>query len=176
VASRAQGYGKGLKDEIRRRYGGFVGLSGRGEMIPNEDSYCEIDRNVVDRFGIPVLKFHFKWSEHELQMARHMRATFSEIFDRMGGELLGSRIPNREQPEISVPGAIIHELGTVRMGSDPRTSALNGYNQSHDVKNLFVADAAPFVSNPDKNPTLTICALAWRASDYLAEEMRKGDL
>ena len=73
-------------------------------------------------------------------------------------------------------GTIIHELGTVRMGKDPKTSALNRYCQAHDVKNLFVADAAPFVSNPDKNPTLTICALAWRTAEYLAEEMRKGNV
>jgi choline dehydrogenase-like flavoprotein len=94
----------------------------------------------------------------------------------MGGRLIGARKPNLESTEISVPGAIIHELGTVRMGNDPKTSALNKYNQAHDAKNLFVADAAPFVSNPDKNPTLTICALAWRTSDYLAEELKKGNV
>ena len=73
-------------------------------------------------------------------------------------------------------GEIIHELGTVRMGNDPKTSALNKYCQAHEVKNLFVADAAPFVSNPDKNPTLTINAMSWRTSEYLAEEMRKGNV
>ena len=77
---------------------------------------------------------------------------------------------------ISTGGEIIHELGTVRMGSDPSTSVLNKYCQAHEVKNLFVADAAPFVSNPDKNPTLTIIALAWRTAEYLAEEMRKGNV
>jgi choline dehydrogenase-like flavoprotein len=90
--------------------------------------------------------------------------------------VLGLRNPERESGGISVGGTIIHELGVVRMGSDPKTSALNGYCQAHDVKNLFVADAAPFVSNPDKNPTLTICALAWRTSEYIAEEMRKGNV
>lgn len=176
TCSRNQGFGKGLKEAIRREYGCYVGLSGRGEMIPNEKSYCDLDPKVVDRWGIPVLRFHFEWSEHELNQARHMENTFAEIFDRMGGKLLGARKPELETPTISVPGAIIHELGTVRMGDDPKTSALNKYNQAHEVKNLFVADAAPFVSNPDKNPTLTICALAWRTSDYLAEEMRKGNV
>lgn len=82
----------------------------------------------------------------------------------------------RETHGISVPGEIIHEVGTVRMGSSSHTSALNGFCQAHDVRNLFVCDGASFVSNPDKNPTLTINALAWRASDYLAEEMKKGNI
>jgi choline dehydrogenase-like flavoprotein len=77
---------------------------------------------------------------------------------------------------ISVPGEIIHEVGTARMGESPRNSVLNSFCQAHEVKNLFVNDGASFVSNPDKNPTLTISALAWRASDYLAEEMRKGNV
>ena len=83
-----------------------------------------------------------------------------------------------EQPSgsISTGGAIIHELGTVRMGSDPKTSALNANCQAHEVKNLFVADAAPFVTNPDKNPTLTIMALAWRTSEYLLDQAKKMEL
>jgi choline dehydrogenase-like flavoprotein len=171
-----EGYGASLKEKIRSDYGTVVGLAGRGEMIPNERTYCEIDPRVVDRFGIPVLRFHFQWSEYEMKMAKHMAATFTEIIERMGGKVLGLSNPEREGEGISIGGTIIHELGTIRMGNDPKTSALNKYCQSHDVKNLFVADAAPMVSNPDKNPTLTICALAWRTSDYLAEEMRKGNV
>ncbi|MFN9300338.1 MAG: GMC oxidoreductase, partial [Acidobacteriota bacterium] len=176
VVRRHEGYGRALKKHIREEYGCFVGLSGRGEMIPNEHSFCEIDPNVVDRFGIPVLRFHWRWSEHELKQASHMHKTFTSIIETMGGTVIGLRNPEREGQGISTGGSIIHELGTVRMGKDPQKSALNGYNQAHDVKNLFVADAAPFVSNPDKNPTLTICALAWRTSEYLAEEMRKGNV
>jgi choline dehydrogenase-like flavoprotein len=172
-----EGYGASLKERIRNDYGTFIGLAGRGEMIPNEHSYCEIDPNgVVDRYGIPVLRFHFRWSGHEVKMARHMGATFQEIIETMGGTVLGPANPEREGEGISIGGTIIHELGTIRMGNDPKTSALNQYCQAHDVKNLFVADAAPMVSNPDKNPTLTICAMAWRTSDYLAEEMRKGNV
>ncbi|MBX5495698.1 MAG: GMC family oxidoreductase, partial [Bryobacteraceae bacterium] len=133
-------------------------------------SYCEIDPDVVDQWGIPVLRFHFKWSDYERAQVKHMEQTFTEIIETMGGTVVG------KQKDISVPGEIIHELGTVRMGNDPKTSALNKYCQAHDVKNLFVADAAPFVSNPDKNPTLTICALAWRTAEYLAEELRKGNV
>jgi choline dehydrogenase-like flavoprotein len=145
-------------------------------MIPNADSFCEIDPERVDRWGIPVLRFHFRWSGYELKQVRHMHETFAAIIETMGGRVLGLRHPEREGQGISTPGAIIHELGTVRMGSDPAKSALNKWCQAHDCKNLFVADAAPFVSNPDKNPTLTICALAWRAAEYMAEEMRKGNL
>jgi choline dehydrogenase-like flavoprotein len=174
--ARHEGYGASLKQKIASEYGCFVGLSGRGEMIPNEHTFCEIDPSVVDRFGIPVLRFHFRWSEHEFKQVKHMHQTFTQIIETMGGKVTGLRNPEREGGGISVGGTIIHELGTVRMGKDPKTSALNQYNQAHDVKNLFVADAAPFVSNPDKNPTLTICALAWRTAEYLAEEMRKGNV
>ncbi|MFN3325287.1 MAG: GMC family oxidoreductase [Bryobacteraceae bacterium] len=169
-----EGYGKALKAKIREGYGCNVSLSGRGEMIPNEKSFCEIDPDVVDRYGIPVLRFHFEWSGHERNQVRHMEQTFRQIIETMGGRVLGRRF--RGDLGMAEPGAIIHELGTVRMGDNPKTSALNKYCQAHDAKNLFVADAASFVSNPDKNPTLTINALAWRASEYLAEELRKGNV
>jgi choline dehydrogenase-like flavoprotein len=174
LASRHEGYGKTLKAKIREEYGTFVHFAGRGEMVPNEHSYMDIDPARLDRWGIPVPRFHFRWSEHERKQVRHMHETFAAIIETMGGQVLGRG--RRTEPAISVPGAIIHELGTVRMGNDPRTSALNRYCQAHDVKNLFVADAAPFVSNPDKNPTLTIVALAWRTAEYLAEELRRGNV
>lgn len=176
VCSRAEGYGSPLKKAILDSYGATIGLSGRGEMIPNSKTYCELDPNVTDRYGIPVLRFHFAWSDHELKQVRHMHDTFTAIIEGMGGQVLGLRNPEREGQGISTGGTIIHELGTVRMGNDPKTSALNKYCQAHDCANVFVADAAPFVSNPDKNPTLTICALAWRTSDFIADQMRKGDL
>ena len=173
-AARRAGYGVGIKQEARRDYGTRVAFAGRGEMIPNEQSFCEIDPDVVDRFGIPVLRFHFKWSDHERRQAQHMRETFAELITLMGGE---PQSPGtRDASGISIGGSIIHEVGTVRMGDDPRHSALNGFCQAHDARNLFVCDAASFVSNPDKNPTLTINALAWRASEYLAEALRSGDL
>ena len=173
-AARRAGYGVGIKQQARRDYGTRVAFAGRGEMIPNEQSFCEIDPDVVDRFGIPVLRFHFKWSDHERRQARHMRETFTELITLMGGE---PQSPGtRDASGISIGGSIIHEVGTVRMGDDPRRSALNGFCQAHDARNLFVCDAASFVSNPDKNPTLTINALAWRASEYLAEALRSGDL
>ena len=173
---RHEGYGKGLKSEIRERYGSSVHLAGRGEQIPNEYTYCDIDPHVVDRWGIPVLRFHFKWTEHEYKQARHMHDTFQAILETMGGKITTPPPPAAEGEGISIGGEIIHELGTIRMGNDPAKSVLNKNCQSHEVKNLFVADAAPFVSNPDKNPTLTITALAWRTAEYLAGEMRKGNV
>ena len=173
-AARRAGYGAAIKEQARRDYGTRVAFAGRGEMIPNEQSFCEIDPDVVDRFGIPVLRFHFKWSDHERRQAQHMRETFTELITRMGGEPQSPG--SRDASGISIGGSIIHEVGTVRMGDDPRRSALNGFCQAHDTSNLFVCDAASFVSNPDKNPTLTINALAWRASEYLAEALRSGDL
>jgi choline dehydrogenase-like flavoprotein len=175
TVNRVEGYGLSLKRAIREGYGATVGLAGRGEMIPNEGSYCEIDPDRRDRWGIPVLRFHWAWTDHELNQVRHMQETFRAILETMGGRLLGDP-PSNDRPPISRGGAIIHEVGTVRMGHDPQTSVLNRFCQAHDVKNLFVADGAPFVSNPDKNPTHTIIALAWRTAEYLAEEMRKGNV
>ncbi len=176
VCYRSEGYGEGLKKAIREDYGTYVHLAGRGEMIPNNDTFCEIDPAVVDRYGIPVLRFHFKWSDNELKQAQHQHDTFKAILETMGGTVRTPSPDFANGKGISIGGEIIHELGTVRMGSDPRESALNGYCQAHEVKNLFVADAAPFVSNPDKNPTLTIIALAWRTAEYLAEQLRQGNV
>ena len=222
--NRVEGYGVKMKQAIRDDYGTTVGFSGRGEMIPNEQSFCEIDPEVKDRWGIPVLRFHWKWSDHELNQVRHMQQNFRAILESMGGQInvgggrggrggaaaagatqagaRGGQAPQTGQagPQtgqanapagqpapmgqpaqtagvpISRGGAIIHEVGTVRMGNDPKTSPLNRYCQAHEVRNVFVADGAVFVSNPDKNPTHSIVALAWRTAEYLAEEMRKGNV
>jgi len=166
-------YGKRLKEEARRYYGSFLGFSGRGEMIPNEHSYCEIDPSgAKDRYGIPTLKFHWKWSDHELNQALHMHRTFQEIIETMGGKVTG-KVAEKGEDAILKPGEIIHEVGGARMGSDPKTSVLNSYCQSWDVKNLYVTDGACFVSSPDKNCTLTILALAWRAAEHMKGEMKK---
>jgi choline dehydrogenase-like flavoprotein len=168
-------YGMKFKEDARRYYGSFVYFAGRGEMIPNEDSYCEIDPDKKDAWGIPVLRFHFKWSEHEEKQAAHMQKTFAGIIEAMGGKVLGTPQLNG-QKAIAPGGSIIHEVGTTCMGSDQKNSVLNQYSQAWDVKNLFVTDGGPFVSNADKNPTLTIMANAWRACDYLLEQLKKGEI
>jgi choline dehydrogenase-like flavoprotein len=177
VCNETEGYGIDLKRTCRKKYGTSIGFSGRGEMVPNSDTYCEIDPNVVDQWGIPVLRFHFQWSEYELRQAKDMQDTFKAIVETMGGEYrTKTRIDGVYPFGIEPGGKIIHEVGTARMGADAKTSALNGYCQAHEVKNLFVTDGAALVTNPDKNPTLTILALSWRSSEYLLEQAKKGEL
>ncbi len=168
-------FGAKMKEEARRYYGSHIWFSGRGEMIPNEDSYCEIDPKVVDTWGIPVLRFNWKWSDHETRQAAHMQRTFADWITAMGGT-------NAKQPDasgkkaISQGGYVIHEVGGTIMGSAPGSSVTNRWSQTWDVPNVFVADGAVFASNADKNPTLTIMALAWRAADRILEEMSRGNL
>jgi choline dehydrogenase-like flavoprotein len=172
-----EGYGVSLKQACRKNYGTTIGFAGRGEMIPNPDSYCEIDPDRVDQYGIPILRFHFKWSDYEIKMAKDMQETFRAIVEAAGGTYLTRTSSTGDNPYgIADGGVIIHEVGTARMGADPQTSVLNGYCQAHDVKNLSVCDGAGLVTNPDKNPTLTILALSWRASDHLLDEAKKGNL
>ena len=154
----------------------MVGFAGRGEQVPNEHCYCEIDPDVVDRWGIPVLRFHWKWTDHEHKQVKHMQETFRALITEMGGTPLSPMPPAERGYGISNGGQIIHELGTIRMGNTPSTSALNRHCQAHDVKNLFVADGGPFVSQADKNPTWTILALAWRTADYIVEQRKAGAL
>jgi len=166
---RGGGYGAGLKEDIRRTYGAYIGMAGRGEPIPLESNYCEIDPNKVDKFGIPTLRFNYKWSDNEIKQAKHMQDTFEQIIHSMGGIALGKKPDASNNYGLAQPGEIIHEVGTVRMGNDPKKSALNKWQQAHNVKNLFVVDAAPFVSQGDKNVTWTILASSWRTSDYIID-------
>jgi choline dehydrogenase-like flavoprotein len=170
------GYGKALKDDYRRYYGSLVTFQGLGEMIPNKDSYCELDRGTVDKWGIPVLRFHFKWSDHELRQIRHVQQTCREVIERAGGTTPDPMPGPDEKYGISAGGEMIHEVGTTRMGESPKTSVVDGHCRAHDVPNLFVADGGPFVSNADKNPTWTILALAMRTSEHIVEERRKGNI
>jgi choline dehydrogenase-like flavoprotein len=167
-------YGKKFKEEARRYYGSFVGFAGRGEMIPNDDCYAELDPSVKDRFGIPVLRFHWKWSQHELGQAAHMQKTAAEIIDAMGGRYPVK--PQSGEKAIKQGGIIIHEVGGAIMGDDAARSVTNSYGQCWDMKNLFITDGATLCSNADKNPTLTIMALAWRASEHMLGLMKRKEL
>lgn len=161
-------YGSKLKQEAMRYYGAQFSFSGRGEMIPNKDCYHDIDSNVVDQWGIPVARFHWKWSDHEIKQAEHMQNTFAELLEGMGGKAT----PLKGEAAIKKPGEIIHEVGTARMGDKASESVTNQYCQTWDVKNLFLMDGSVLPSNPDKNPTLTILALAWRSCEWLMDEMK----
>jgi choline dehydrogenase-like flavoprotein len=169
-------YGVKFKQDVRRYYGSFVSFDGRGEMIPNEHSYCEIDPGgTKDRWGIPVLRFYWKWSEHETRQAAHMQRTFAAIIDAMGGRVHGE-VQTDGARAISPGGFIIHEVGGAIMGSDRSSSVTNPWCQTWDVPNLFITDGAVFASNADKNPTLTIMAIAWRAADHILERLRRREL
>ena len=173
---RVGGYGDHLRDDVKKYYGSLVGLSGRGESIAMKDNYCEIDPNTVDEYGIPVLRFNYKWSDFEKKQAIHMHDTFEEIFHNMGGEVLGEKPGVEKDFGLHTPGRIIHEVGTTRMGSDPKTSVVNEFERLHDVDTVFIVDAGPFVSQADKNPTWTIMALSWRTAEFIIEELKKQNI
>lgn len=172
----AGGYGASLKEDVRFFYGAGVGMAGRGEAIALESNYCEIDPNVVDKYGIPVLRFNVKYTDYEVNQAKHMKETFREIMHNMGAIITWGDDGPETNYGLETPGKIIHEAGTARMGNDPKKSALNKWSQSHECKNLFVVDGAQFVSQADKNITWTILALSMRASEYIIDEMKKQNL
>jgi choline dehydrogenase-like flavoprotein len=168
-------YGRQFKEDVRRYYGSTLSFAGRGEMIPNEDCFCDLDPEVKDKWGLPVLRFHWKWSSHELGQVAHQQQTFKALIEAMGGKV---RSEPAKDPltAIRLGGDVKHEVGGAIMGDDPKKSVCNQWSQTWDVKNLYFADGAPFCSNADKNPTLTIMALAWRTADHILEEMAKGNV
>lgn len=170
------GYGNGLRDDVKKYYGSVVGFGGRGESIPQYNNYCEIDESTVDEWGIPVLKFNYQWTDYEKKQVKHMHNTFEELFDAMGAIPLGEKPGADQDYGIAAPGLIIHEVGTTRMGENKKKSVTNEFQQLHDADNVFIADAGPFVSQADKNPTWTILALSWRMSDYIIQEIKKQNI
>jgi choline dehydrogenase-like flavoprotein len=166
----APGYGqafkKGVFDPVTA-----VSLAGFGEALARWDNFVEIDKNVVDKFGIPVLRLQMTWGENERKIIPAMAHTAAEMMEAAGAKnIFPFQVPNR------VPGYGIHEMGTARMGADAKTSVLNPFCQTHDVKNLYVTDASAFVSSGCQNPTLTIMALTVRAMDHLMQEMKAGNV
>jgi len=139
-------------------------------VLARYEHFMDLDPDVKDAWGIPVLRFHYEFSDNEHKMAADMVNTAREMFEAAGIEEVAA------DREVLTPGWSIHELGTARMGNDPKTSVVNQFQQSHDVKNLFVVDGSTHVSASCQNPTWTIMALAWRSCDYLAEEFKRGNL
>ena len=176
IEGQVGGYGDKLRDDVKRFYGSYIGMAGRGESLAKYENRCTIDPNVVDQFGIPVLQFDYKWSDNERLQAKHMHDTFEEIIHNLGGIALGDKPGKDKDYGLLAPGQIIHEVGTTRMGDDPKTSVTNKFSQLHDAKNVFVVDAGVFTSQADKNCTWTILALAMRTSEYIAGELKKMNL
>jgi choline dehydrogenase-like flavoprotein len=167
-ARKIPGFGAKFKEEVKKNYAAVISIGSFGEVPPRYDNYVEIDPEVRDAWGIPVLRFNIEWGPNEHAMAKDMVETQREMIKAAGAEIL------EERTTPLPPGWSIHEAGTARMGGDPNKSVLNSWHQTHDVKNLFVVDAASFVSSSEKNPTLTIMALAMRACDHIADEMQRG--
>jgi choline dehydrogenase-like flavoprotein len=164
------GFGASFKEEIRKNQGSYIAMGAFGEVLARYENFVDLDPVVKDKWGIPALRFHYKFGENEHNMAKDMKETAQEMFEAAGLKII--YVSDRVLTE----GWSIHELGTARMGNDPKTSVLNQFQQSHDVKNLFVVDGSAFVSASCQNPTWTIMALCWRSCDYLADQLAKNEL
>lgn len=158
-----------LRELTELRNAGFE-MTTMGTVLPRFENYARINPDVKDDWGIPALHITQTYTSNEHEMAKDSMNVAEELCRGAGFEVVA------KHHQMVPPGESIHELGTCRMGSDPKTSVLNKFNQSHDVKNLFVVDGSSFVSGGPQNPTLTILAIAMRASEYVAGELRKGDL
>lgn len=168
-AKQLPGFGVDLKTAIKKRYPALVALHPYGETLPRAENRVRVEGTPLDRYGIPIARIEYKIGENEHKMAQEMYATAEDILRSAKAEILPF-----QRGSLDVAGSAIHEHGTCRMGADPKRSALNGFCQMHEVKNTFVVDGAAFTTASEKNPTLTILALAWRATDYLAGELRAG--
>ena len=164
------GFGGQFKKTVREHAGAFISMGGFGEVLARYENYMDLDPEVKDSWGIPVLQFHYQFGDNEKKMCEDMATTAREMFEQAGIEVIGV------DKTILTEGWSIHELGTARMGSDPKTSVLNQFQQSHDVRNLFVVDGSSHVSASCQNPTWTIMALAWRSCEHLADEFKRGNL
>jgi choline dehydrogenase-like flavoprotein len=165
------GFGASLKAEIKRRHPAWFEIHPYGEVLPYAHNRITVDASRPDRYGVPLLNIDYKIGENERKMTEHMADTAEEIVHAAGGVLVGYK-----RGELDKNGSAIHEHGTCRMGADPKRSALNAFNQMHEVKNVFVVDGSAFTTATEKNPTLTILALSWRATDYLSGEIKRGNL
>jgi len=164
------GFGEAFKKRVRDYAGAFISMGAFGEVLPRYENAMDIDPNIKDHWGIPALRFSYKFGDNEKKMAKDMADSAHEMFEESGIEIVNV---NRR---ILTEGWSIHELGTSRMGDDPKTSVVNQFQQSHDVKNLFVVDGSTHVNASCQNPTWTIMALAWRSCDYLADRLKKGEV
>ena len=169
-ATSRPGFGASFKKDVREHAGAYIEMGGFGEVLARYENQVELDPARKDKWGIPVIRFNYKFGDNEKKMCVDMANAAQEMFETAGFEILDVA------REVLTEGWSIHELGTSRMGTDRKTSVLNQFQQSHDVKNLFVVDGSSHVSASCQNPTWTIMALAWRSCDYLASELKKGNL
>jgi choline dehydrogenase-like flavoprotein len=171
VAVGLPGFGVSLKGAIKRRYPAWFEMHPYGEVLPYAHNRVTLDPERTDRYGVPLMKIDYTIGDNERKMAEHMYDAAEEVCRAARAELV-----HFNRGALDVAGSAIHEHGTCRMGDDPKRSALNAFNQMHEVRNVLVVDGSAFTTASEKNPTLTILALSWRASDHLAEEIKRGSL
>lgn len=165
------GFGVALKKEIKRRHPAWFQIHPYGEVLPYAHNRITVDPSKPDRYGVPTMKIDYRIGDNERKMTEHMADTVEEIVKAAGGVLVDFK-----RGELDGNGTAIHEHGTCRMGADPKRSALNAFNRMHEVKNVYVVDGSAFPTATEKNPTLTILAMSWRATDHLVDEMKRGTL
>jgi choline dehydrogenase-like flavoprotein len=170
-AKQMPGYGADFKKRVKDRFPALMAMHPYGEVLPYRHNRVRVDGTPNDQYGVPIAKLEYRTGENEQRMLKEMYDMAESIFRAAKAEMLPFT-----RGAIDSYGSAIHEHGTCRMGDDPKRSALNKFNQMHDVKNVFVMDGSSFTTASEKNPTLTILALAWRASDYLAAEMKRGNV
>jgi choline dehydrogenase-like flavoprotein len=163
-------YGEALQKKVDHYAGSCVSGSIFGERPARYENHVRINKNVSDAWGIPALHIEVKDGDNERNMAKDAANTIEELFHAACYDIIS------KSPNFYPPGYSIHEVGTARMGDNPKTSVLNKYSQSHDIKNLFVVDGSSFVTCGWQNPTMTILALSMRASEYLADQMKKRNI
>jgi len=165
------GFGAEFKNALLNSLGPWrFGMGGWGECLPRSENSVALHPTLKDKWGIPALHIQCTWGPNELAILKDIQVTAAEILEAAGAKDI--EIFNDELP----PGLCIHEMGTARMGRDPKTSVLNGWNQSHDVPNLFVTDGACMASSGNQNPSITYMALTARACDYAVEQLKRRDL
>jgi choline dehydrogenase-like flavoprotein len=169
-AHQTPGFGSAFKKTVRANHPTPIDITAFGEVLARRGNQVDLDPVVTDAWGVPVLRFNYRFGDNELKMANDMADTAEEMLRAAGAEEI------RVRRDVLTEGWSIHEMGTARMGNDPKTSVTNSFGQTHDVKNLFIVDGSIFVSASCQNPTWTILALAWRATDYLKEEMKRDNL
>jgi choline dehydrogenase-like flavoprotein len=164
------GFGADFKRMLGKPGPWMFDFYGFGECLPNRDNYVELDKEKVDAWGVPALRIHCQWRDNERAILKDMSITAAEMLSAAGAHDIEPFI------EDNAPGLTIHEMGTARMGRDPKSSVLNQHNQAHDVKNLFLSDGACMSSSSCVNPSLTYMALTARACDYAVGMMKRGEL
>ena len=165
------GFGASFKETLRDPGRWRIGLQGMGEILPYKDNYMTLDDELTDKWGMPAVRFHVQRHDNEYKMRKDMAATAAEMLETAGF----TDVQTNDRDHVAL-GNNNHEMGGARMGRDPKTSVLNGWNQAHDLPNLFVTDGACMASSANQNPALTFMALTARATYYAVDQLKTGSL